>query len=221
MGRPLNKKLFGTGTGNQIQVRAKIGSAAEGNGSIVKQLSSRRFLVKVGSDTGACSIVDKSNGALAAGEMTISVKDEFNTVKQIVKITGKKVTLDTGETMAWLFGNPSTGYVKVADEAGSLLPVITIDTQPANKSVTAPADTSFAVVATVTEGATLSYQWQVKVGADAFVNVTNAGVYTGATTAALTVSNSTGLDTNQYRCVVSATGGASSVTSTAATLTVA
>lgn len=221
MGRPLNKKLFGTGSGDQIKVRAKIGSAAEGDGSIVKQLSSQRFLVKVGSDTGACKIVDKSNGSLVAGDMTLSVKDEFDTVKQIVKISGHKVTLDTGEVSAWSFATPDDGYVMVADEAGSLLPVITIGTQPTNKSVTAPAGTSFAVVATVTQGKVLSYQWQVKIGAAAFVSVTNGGVYTGATTAALTVSNTTGLNTNQYRCVVSATGGAASVTSTAATLTVA
>ena len=50
--------------------------------------------------------------------------------------------------------------------------------------------------------------------------ISNGGVYSDATTATLAISNSTGLDGNQYRCVVSATGAAD-VTSSAATLTVA
>ena len=80
MGRPLPKKYFGSGTGNQIQVRAKIGSAAEGTGFIVKQTGSHRFLVTVGSNTGVCTITDKADGTLAAGDMTISVKDSTNTI---------------------------------------------------------------------------------------------------------------------------------------------
>lgn len=220
MGRPLNKKFFGSGTGNQIKVRAKIGSAAEGYGTIVKQTGTNRYKVTVGSDTGTCVIVDKSNGTLAAGEMTISVKDANNVVKQVKNVKGHTLVLDTGELVAWSFAAPAATKVQMDEEAGTLLPVITIGTQPSSATVTAPAAASFTVAATVTNGATRSYQWQVKVGAAAFTNITNGGVYSNATTATLNISNSTGLNGNQYRCVVSATGGAVSVNSNSATLTV-
>lgn len=92
-----------------------------------------------------------------------------------------------------------------------------IGTQPANLSVTAPAAASFAV----TVAGAGSYQWQVKVGTAQYANVTNAGVYSGATSATLAISDSTGLNGNKYRVVVLNAAGNTSVTSKAATLTVA
>lgn len=99
---------------------------------------------------------------------------------------------------------------------------ITISGQPPNRSVTAPAGTTFTVTATTNDGGTLTYQWQVSTnGGSSYTNVTNAGVYTGATTATLTISDTTGLDTYRYRCVVSSNGGAPNATSNAGVLTVA
>ena len=63
----------------------------------------------------------------------------------------------------------------------------------------------------------LTYQWQEDSGSG-FANITEAGVYSGVNTNRLVISDNTGLDTYQYRVVVSATG-ADSVTSAAATLT--
>jgi len=91
-----------------------------------------------------------------------------------------------------------------------------IGTQPVNSTVTAPAASSFTVVAA---GAG-TYQWQVKIGTAQYVNVTNGGVYTGATTATLAISNSTGLNGNKYRVVVLNAAGNTTVTSKQATLTV-
>ena len=92
-------------------------------------------------------------------------------------------------------------------------------TQPSGANVTAPAASSFTVVVDPSAGAT--YQWQVKVGAAAYVNVTNAGVYTGATTATLSISDSTGLDGNMYQCVATNNTSGAVVTFDAKTLTVA
>lgn len=93
-----------------------------------------------------------------------------------------------------------------------------IGTQPVAASVTAPAATSFTVVAS---GAT-SYQWQVRLAAGgAYTNITNAGVYTNATTATLNISDSTGLNGNRYRVQVYNTTAGASATSTPALLTVA
>src|ERR1035437_7738307 len=93
----------------------------------------------------------------------------------------------------------------------------TITTPPANVTVCAPSGTSFDVTATNA----LTYQWQVSTdGGVTWNNVVNGGVYGGATTATLNISNTTGLNGNQYRCVVG--GGPSCVPaiSVAAILTV-
>jgi len=94
-------------------------------------------------------------------------------------------------------------------------PVITIGTQPSNQTASSGAAT-FSVSASVTQSATLSYQWQ---------RSTNSGstftAISGATSSSLALTGLVAGDNGyQYRVVVSATGGATSVTSSAATLTV-
>ena len=91
-----------------------------------------------------------------------------------------------------------------------------ITAQPGNATVTAGGNASFSVTAT---GTGLSYQWQVSSGG-AFANVTNGGVYSGATTATLNITGATaGMNGNQYQVVVTGTA-APAATSSAATLTV-
>lgn len=91
-----------------------------------------------------------------------------------------------------------------------------ITTQPVASTVVAPAAAAFTVVAA---GAG-TYQWQVKVGTAQYANVVNGGVYAGATTASLAISNSTGLNGNKYRVVILNAAGNTTVTSKQATLTV-
>lgn len=98
---------------------------------------------------------------------------------------------------------------------------IVIDAQPAAASVTAPAAAQFVVGASTTPaGGALTFQWQEDQGAG-FVNLADGGVYSGALSNTLDISDSTGLDTYQYRVVVSNTGASADVTSNAALLTVA
>lgn len=95
--------------------------------------------------------------------------------------------------------------------------VITIGTQPANASAVEGETETFTVAATVTGGATLSYQWQKSDDAGAnWSNIVDATSNT-YTTGALTVADD---NADQYRVVVSATKEATPVTSDAATLTV-
>jgi hypothetical protein len=106
MGRPLNKRFFGEPTvgGNEIKVRFFAAGQAEANGWIVKQLGSKKFRCNNGDDNpGDCTLVDKAQGTLAAGEMTITVKDDGGTARQVTKISGRMVTLDTGAKIAWGF----------------------------------------------------------------------------------------------------------------------
>lgn len=103
---------------------------------------------------------------------------------------------------------------------------VTISADPANASVAAPGPHTFTVTASTNETlATLLYQWEVDSGSG-FGNVTDGatgggGDYSGATTASLAIDDVTGLDTYQYRCVVTSDSAiAPTATSAAATLTV-
>lgn len=95
---------------------------------------------------------------------------------------------------------------------------ITITANPSNSTICEATNTSFTVAAS---GSGLTYQWQVSTdGGATFNNVANGGVYSGATTATLSITAATpSLNNNQYRCVVSNPPCNPGI-STAATLTV-
>lgn len=91
----------------------------------------------------------------------------------------------------------------------------TITSNPSNSSVCSPTATSFTVGA---NNSPTSYTWQVNNGGG-YANISNGGVYSNATTATLSISNSTGLNGYLYRASATNGTGTSSF-STAATLTV-
>ena len=119
MGRPLNKRFFGAPTagGSEIKVQFHNGTKSV-NGYIVKQLGSKKFRCTDGVATTDCLLVDKAAGAIAAGEMSIVVKDDAGAVKQVTKISGKKVTLDTGATISWNFSDATDDASVEMEEAG-------------------------------------------------------------------------------------------------------
>ena len=121
MGRPLNKRFFGepTAGGNEIKVRFRATGQAEANGWIVKQLGSKKFRCTDGTNTEDCTLADVSQGALAVGDMTITVKDDGGTARQVTKIAGRKVTLDTGASIAWNFSNATDDGAVEMEEAGT------------------------------------------------------------------------------------------------------
>ena len=102
MGRPLNKRLFTTAVAgaaagvNEIKVNFHNGSAVV-EGTIVRQKGSKRFVC---AETGAADVevtctlaTGKLPAALAAGEMSISVKGADAETYGVSKITARKVTL--------------------------------------------------------------------------------------------------------------------------------
>ena len=89
-------------------------------------------------------------------------------------------------------------------------PVVTAD--PVNDTACSGTAATFGITATNTTG----YQWQVFNAG--WTNLTNTVPYSGVTTAALSVSNVTGLNGRQYRCI--AIGAPVNDTSAAATLVV-
>ena len=119
MGRPINKRFFGepTSGGSEIKVQFHNGTGSV-NGWIIKQLGSKKFRCTDGVATTDCLLVDKAAGAIAAGEMSIVVKDDAGAVKQVTKISAKKVTLDTGATIAWNFSDATDDASVEMEEAG-------------------------------------------------------------------------------------------------------
>jgi hypothetical protein len=74
-----------------------------------------------------------------------------------------------------------------------------ITSQPADARICDGNNTVFAVVAS---GAGLTYQWQVKTGS-VFTNISNAGIYTGATSSSLIITGATvAMNGYQYQCLV-------------------
>lgn len=119
MGRPLNKRYFGTPTagGDEIKVQFHNGTGSV-PGWIVKQKGAKRFVCTDGTVEALCALVDKASGALAAGEMSITVLDDAGNPKQVTKITGRKVTVDTGESIKWNFSDSTTDEAVEMEEAG-------------------------------------------------------------------------------------------------------
>ena len=100
--------------------------------------------------------------------------------------------------------------VHINDTCGS------ITSQPVTVNTTNEADNATFMVNSSIAGA--SYQWQGNSGTG-FVNLSNAGPYSGVTTPTLTVTGSSAVNNNLYRCLVSNSWGCTD-TSSSALLTV-
>jgi len=111
-------------------------------------------------------------------------------------------------------------YGQVEDYTVNILPCINVSItgQPASASVQCSSNATFTVTAT---GSALIYAWEYRVNsASPWQNVTNTGIYSGATTNALTLTNVPAtMSGYQYRAVISNPCTALDFTSTA-TLTV-
>lgn len=100
-------------SGNQIQASAYIpvadGGSSAANGSLIKQVSGRRFKVTTGQGTGICKLVAT---APAAGEMRVTVTDSAGGTYYATKISKHRVQVTqgtgtqfaTGASVAWTFG---------------------------------------------------------------------------------------------------------------------
>lgn len=119
----------------------------------------------------------------------------------------------------------NTGACAVITSSAAILTVegsISFMTQPTNSDICENDNTSFAgAIANESGEGTLVYQWQESTdGGNTFTNITDGGVYSGATTATLSLTGATvGMNSYQYQLVVN-TGACSSITSTAVTLNV-
>lgn len=124
--------------------------------------------------------------------------------------------------------NENAGGTLQTDAADdTVLPdtTITIGTAPsatsANLLANANATASFAVVATASPTATLTYQWQnTTPGGSVYANTPDDAKFDNPTTATLTVAAPTGLDNTRFRVVVTGTNTGVTSTTTGVKLTV-
>jgi subtilisin-like proprotein convertase family protein len=115
---------------------------------------------------------------------------------------------DAGSWVSW--------SITFTDPPPVCFPIV-ITGQPANAQVCSGANISFSVIAGPPG---VSYNWQVDTGSG-FVYLNNGGVYSGATTATLTITGATtAMNGYQYRVVVTCSQGGLPEISNPATLTV-
>ena len=132
MGRPLNKRLFGTPTagGNEIKVNFHNGTAVK-EGYIVKQKGSKKFVceeIGTGGEFTCVLTTEKLPAALAEGEMSISFKMDDEETYTVSKITGRKATLSApsatgtnlydGSSLSWNFSTSVADGAAQVEEAG-------------------------------------------------------------------------------------------------------
>lgn len=156
--------------------------------------------------------VSQTNGSSEAGNFTVDVTICGDTDFESDETFTLEVADNSSFTGSGSHFKSGTGTIQ-NDDASCTTP--SIDTQPSPQSITYGANASFSVTAS---GTSPTYQWQVDTGGG-FVDVSNGGVYSGATTATLSLTlPPASMSGYQYRAVVTACS--TSVNSNAATLTV-
>jgi hypothetical protein len=107
-----------------------------------------------------------------------------------------------------------------ASSAGilTITPPPAVTTQPTDATLCAGSNNTYTVAGT---GGGLTYQWQLSTdGGSTYTSISNGGVYSGATSASLTITGATAaMNTYRYRAVLTGTCSPTA-TSNAATLTV-
>lgn len=205
MGRPINKRNFGTGAGNQIKTRFQI-AGTEYDGYIVNQRSTNRYKVTNGTVTGICKLVDKADNALLDNEMNVEVLLDNGTFARATKLYNR-VAIVGGNKVPWSFDANSTDGKARVDEEAAVMRFITVaagltDTL-LDLSVDADDRVDFSVTASATGGATVSYVWAFKDVGGEWTAIVGATTNTYQTD--VLVLGDSG---RQYRVVMTATGAA-------------
>ena len=135
MGRPLKKKFFSANANTNIKVQFHNGSSSVA-GYIVKQVGARRFKCSDGTNQRVCKLVNKASASIAAGEMTITVKQDDNTIDQVLKISGRMLTTISSGGLTirrpWNFSTSTSDTYFQIEEAGTSTSAVTTATGATN-----------------------------------------------------------------------------------------
>ena len=99
MGRPINKRKIGQGTGRIRVTSYKFSTGAEAQspvGYIVSQRSTYKFKISDGVTTEICTLVNKNIGALAAGEFVIYAVLDDSSIVQATKLRDRTIQYEGG-----------------------------------------------------------------------------------------------------------------------------
>ena len=121
MGRPINKNKIGSGAG-KIQVTSyRLTGELESQtaGSIVRQRSTKKFVVDGNGTEEVLTLVNKNQGTLLEGEFIVNAKDNTGTATQVTKLRNRTVQTE---------GNENYGY-SVSDANAATADVRTVDSQ--------------------------------------------------------------------------------------------
>ncbi len=203
------------------------GSAFGSSGSSDGTGSSARFNTPTGVG------VDSLGNVFVADEGNATIREvtAAGVVTTVAGQAGQFGSVD-GLTTAAMFGGPAdvtidpSGIVYVADQPNCtvrriVLPAIappSITTQPSAQTVNSGGNASFTVA--VGNSSSPSFQWQVSTdGGATWTNLNDGTIYSGSSTATLTVNSvSAAMNGDWFRCVVANSAG--SVTSSPAALVV-
>ena len=75
-----------------IHCRVKIGDNPEADGTIIRQKSSRRFIVTDGKNKGNCTVSDLDENKLTANTMTLTVERQDGTLQRVEFLSNKFAT---------------------------------------------------------------------------------------------------------------------------------
>ena len=179
---------------------------------------------QAGTVTYAVTTTNISNGSYAAtvanlpGGMSVSGSVTIATGSGTLTLAGNTSTAaGTTSNLTLAIDGATSSAFSLTIAAAPVPPVITITTQPAATTTVTEGEItgSLTVAATVTQGATLSYQWY----SNTANNNTGGATISGATSASYTIPTTLKAGAYYYFCEVKATG-ANSVRSNVATVTV-
>jgi hypothetical protein len=197
MGRPINKKHIGDGTG-KIQVTAvrfaagaEIAAATESH--IVSQRSTNKFNVTDGTKTEVCTLVNKTPGALAASEFCINVADSAGVTKQVTKLRNRTMQVEGNSSAKWARSatGTSTAVEKAITGATAADPVVITSnghglangTKVSIRGVVGMVELNIETAYTVAATATNTFAL-AGVDGSGFTGYTSGGVATAAATTA-------------------------------------
>jgi len=72
-----------------IHCKVRIGDNPEADGTILRQKSSKRFLVTDGKNKGVCTVSDLEDGKLTAGAMTLTVEKKDGKLQRVEYLSNK------------------------------------------------------------------------------------------------------------------------------------
>lgn len=190
------------GHGWQGAVYYRVASSCESARTTCQAIIATAIIANAGTDQEVCASAILAGNSPVVGTGTWSVIAGSGTFSPDANTPNATVNgLSTGlNTFRWTFSDCNASF----DDVDINNPPTSISVQPANAVACAGAGTAlFTVTAT---GSGLTYQWQEYISG--WLPLSNGGVYSGVTTATLTITNPPiGMNGYKYRCVVNGTCG--------------